>query len=209
MSIKDNNHIAKSFFTPEEVLELKKIIYSYYNSRPKAPVDLDKIKTDGYPKDTVMIQDWSGRSSFRITDMLPSNIIKKLEDYVEGYGAELDWYSFTFVRYSNEFGTPNLGPHLDEHDTNFTIDYQLESNTSWSVVVEGKEYDLSDNDAAVFSPSEQVHWRNPKRFADGEYVDMILFYFTVKSNSKKLTVEEKIKISSQYQSSYFKKVEEL
>ena len=206
MSIKDNNHFCENFFTKEDVDFLKKTIYDYYNSTPKVLVDLEDIKQNGYPQNKIMIQPWSGRSSFDLTPFISGNILNKLKDYVSSYKNEIDWYSFLFVRYSNEFGMPLLSPHCDDHDTNFTIDYQLDSNTNWAITIEDKDYMLVNNSAAIFSPSEQVHWRNHKKFLDGEYVDMLLFYFTTKTDSKKLTFNEKREIEKKYKEKYFNNI---
>lgn len=202
MSIRNNNHLVKDLFSKEQLYDLKDKIYTYYDKTPKVRVDLEEIKSKGYPKDGIMIQDWSGRSTFDATPFLSKDIKKTLEDYVLSYGNDIVWSTCLFVRYSKDFGVPFLGPHLDDHDTNFTIDYQLDSNTNWDIVVEGKTYSLENNHAVVFSPSEQIHWRPPKRFNDTEYVDMLLCYFTTTANSLKLTTEEKRSIAKKYNLEY-------
>lgn len=202
MSIKNNNHIVKDFFSAEELNSLKFPIYEYYKNTKKVEVDLEEIKTLGYPEDVIMVQPWSGRAAFNATALLPKDVVKVLEDYVLKHDNNINSLSCMFVRYANEFGTPSLGPHLDDHDTNFTIDYQLESNLDWDINVDGDSYYLQDNSAMVFSPSEQVHWRTPKLFEPEQYLDMLLFYFETDAESIKRTSEEKRQIEETYREAY-------
>jgi hypothetical protein len=90
---------------------------------------------------------------------------------LETYGAAL------CVVYSSEYGQPNLPPHFDGDDTEFVVDFQLESNTQWDVGVDLKTYSLEDNSAIIFNPNEHIHWRPHKEFGDGEYVKMMFFRF--------------------------------
>jgi hypothetical protein len=76
---------------------------------------------------------------------------------------------------------PALFPHHDEtfKEPRFTFDYQLNGNTDWAIIVEpDKELILKNNQAATFSGTHQIHWREPKEFSDDEYIEMIFFHFT-------------------------------
>jgi hypothetical protein len=88
-----------------------------------------------------------------------------------------DWYlnEFQFARYSNEYGyQPKLYPHYDDAFKchKLTLDIQIESNTVWPIVVEGKSFTLEDNQGLIFSGTDQIHWREDKVLEDGEFLDM-------------------------------------
>ncbi len=198
------SHQLKSFFSPEEVAELKEAIYGFFNSNEPTIVPLETIAKEGRPTDKVLRQEWSGRALFVATDKIPQSISDKISKYArEHYGEDLKPDGFAFTRYSNEFGVPRLAPHYDTGHSTFTIDYQLESNTTWNLVVEDKEYSLEDNDALVFKPSYEVHWRKPMIMNDGEYVDMIFFHFhDGKQDDYGMTKEIKKQTESAYQEKY-------
>ena len=76
---------------------------------------------------------------------------------------------------------PSLFPHYDEtfKEPRFTFDYQLQSNVEWPLVVApDNRFVLKDNQAVTFSGTNQIHWREPKHFADNEFVEMVFFHFT-------------------------------
>ena len=106
---------------------------------------------------------------------LPSQINKKIIDYSESISGEsdLEIAEYQFARYKNTFDEdsqtmfrPNLTPHCDLtfKEPRFTFDYQLGGNTTWDLVVEGKEFTLANNSALTFSGTHQVHWRKHKTF---------------------------------------------
>ena len=76
---------------------------------------------------------------------------------------------------------PALFPHHDEtfKEPRFTFDYQLNGNVEWPIVVEpDKKLTLKNNQAATFSGTHQIHWREPQHFTDDQYVEMVFFHFT-------------------------------
>lgn len=93
------------------------------------------------------------------------------------YGKKLNLYAAAFGQYSKEFGIPKLPPHIDEVPSQFTIDYQLDSNLSWPIVIEGQEYILKNNSILTFEGEKVLHWRPKKEFKDGQYIDLIWFQF--------------------------------
>lgn len=102
---------------------------------------------------------------------------------------------------------PALFPHHDEtfKEPRFTFDYQINGNTEWAIVVEpDKELILKNNQAATFSGTHQIHWREPKEFSDDEYIEMIFFHFTdpnittVDSDTKSQITAKAKKYSSEF-----------
>lgn len=86
------------------------------------------------------------------------------------------------VIYSAEYGDPRLPPHFDGDFTDFIIDYQLDSSTTWPLGADLSVYPLKDNSAVGFNPNKTIHWRPEKQFQPGEYVTMIFFRFVNSEN---------------------------
>lgn len=119
---------------------------------------------------------WSNESS--IIDMALLEMISLVTD------QELKTSSITYVEYNKKYGTPALPPHYDGDSSEFIINFQIESNTSWQLGIGTKLYDMEDNSALIFDGNEHVHWRPHKNFKDGEYVRMIFFRFMDENNVK-------------------------
>lgn len=115
---------------------------------------------------------------------LSPGIASKIIDYCEQLSGVngLEIAEYQFARYENtKDDEATLKPKLTIHSDNFkeprfTFDYQIGGNTTWPLVVDGKAFELQNNEALSFSGTHQVHWRSPKVFEEGEYVDMVFFH---------------------------------
>lgn len=140
-----------------------------------------------------------GRSFYHLEDF-PIELENKLTSYVKQQtGKNVKLTGRAFSTYSNEYGEPNLPPHLDRNDTSYILDYQYEANTVWPVTVEKKEYILNNNDGLLLAGKTHVHWRPKKKFLDGEFVSMIFFHF-LNIDEKKVNeefTEEEMKIHNE------------
>ena len=130
-------------------------------------------------------------SDFKIDGQLgrvssPSNILssfdKKIIDKFTKIVNDIDntsvvLNSIVAAKYSPLHGEPNLPPHFDGDGTDLIVNFQIEANTVWDVGLDTQVYKLEDNSAIVFHPNKNVHWRTHKRFADGEYVNMLFIRF--------------------------------
>lgn len=126
---------------------------------------------------------------------LPQNILDKFSRHAEEVAKEpLDLVAYQFARYENMKDKDNdivpvLFPHTDEvfGEPRFTFDYQINSNTSWDIIVDNWEtingYMLNDNSAVTFSGTHQVHWRPKKKFLDDEFIEMIFLHYRPKNFS--------------------------
>ena len=96
------------------------------------------------------------------------------------------------ARYANGYiNPPNLYPHIDGFEApRFTFDIQLKSTRNWPIFVEGKEFVLRDNEAIIFSGTNQMHWRTKTTFKDDDIVDMLFCHFSEDSDSPTLNTEE-------------------
>jgi hypothetical protein len=112
--------------------------------------------------------------------ILPQNIQDRLTNLVNSH-LGVNYLSIKLnpisVEYRTEYGSPHLPPHFDRDDTDYILDYQLESNTQWPLGVDRNVYPLEDNSAVGFNPNGNIHWRPLKTFQPGEYVRMIFFRF--------------------------------
>ena len=148
---------------------------------------------------------------------LPLDIANKIINYCEEISGEsdLEISEYQFARYRNvtdpESGQrllPNLTPHWDSSfiEPRFTFDYQIGGNTSWTLVVESKDFTLKNNSALTFSGTHQIHWREKKVFSDSDYIDMVFFHLRKKnSQSYNTDLPKEMQEKEKY---YFKKYEE-
>lgn len=139
---------------------------------------------------------------------LPQNIVDKFTEYARSISKNknvvLTEYCHAIYRNTEKDGKkyrPSLFPHYDEtfKEPRFTFDYQLDGNVVWDILVEHRPLSLKNNQAATFSGTHQIHWRDPKEFADDEYVEMIFCHFTdptlpQKDESVKKFVDAKAKL---------------
>jgi hypothetical protein len=117
------------------------------------------------------------------TNLLPQEVVTILTKKAsELYGKDLKLYAAAFGQYSKEFGHPRLPPHIDEVPSQFTIDYQLDGNTNWPIVIEGNEYWLKNNSILTFEGENVLHWRPKKEFEDNSFLDLIWFQFIDKDH---------------------------
>lgn len=124
---------------------------------------------------------------------LPNEIFQHMQNLgKEIFQQNVILDAMSFARYSNQYGNnPNLTPHYDNAflESKVTIDVQLRSNIEWPIVVRGKSFILSDNDALTFSGTHQVHWREHKKFNNEDFIEMLFCHFSLE-NKPQITIEE-------------------
>jgi hypothetical protein len=159
MEFKGVNLVVKQLLTEDEIKSIYKEVENSYNN---------------------FIMERLGQQVFDFR--MPESVMEKILEVCKKLSGQedliLEAYQFAryekFVRPDGVTSIPKLAPHHDTFDQpRFTFDYQLGSNISWSIFVEGEEIVLSDNDAVTFSGTHQVHWRPVREWIEGEYIDMI------------------------------------
>ena len=153
-----NNVVIKNFFNYEELLEINNFIQ----------ININNIKLDD-PE--------LGRVRLNLGNNLSKNIIDKLNNYAKQHNNNFIFSGCYYVEYNKKYGTPTLYIHTDTTSHTFTLDYQLDANVKWDIVVDGKNYSLQNNDALTINVVDQAHWRPKQIFKDNEYVKMIFFHF--------------------------------
>ncbi len=155
--------VLKNFLLESEVAELKEAIRL--------------VREHKQPEHEVLeFKHWS-RINHGIH--IPDSVFKKFQEAAWQYGdPSLQFTHQTSFIYKPELGgTTQCPPHTDGHQTQFSMDYQVEANVEWPLWVEGEKYVLQDNDVLIMSGRSQVHWREEKHLQEGEYCDMFILHF--------------------------------
>lgn len=130
-----------------------------------------------------------GQSTFFINyDLVKYDIEKIIQKY---FDKTIEIKELAFAKYHHDSGfVPKLFPHFDHFDEHrITFDLQIKSNIKWPLVIEGKNFVLNDNEALIFSGTDQIHWRSNFVFGKNDFVDM-LFVHLVEKDSVVLISEE-------------------
>lgn len=159
MDFNQKNKIVKNVLNENEVLQLKEIIK---NS--------EKFEQTSWCRDIINIE-------------IPETILQKFKNIAHEYGhKDLELSYQVYVKYKKiKNNNPQCPPHVDNSDTQFSIDYQLDSNIAWPLVVEENDHLLSNNDLLIMSAKSQVHWRPEKIFNENDYCEMIILHFVLNS----------------------------
>jgi hypothetical protein len=158
------NKVIKNIFTEDQVLAIKDSI----SKSKKGFVNPNRAQ------------------AYTISWELPDDVRKKIENLAfDTTGEEWLIADFAFCRYQNKTidgkeWKPELKMHRDENfqSQRLCLDYQLESNTSWDMIVVDSLFPMEDNSALLFSSTDQFHGRPKKKFLDGEFIDLIFFHLS-------------------------------
>lgn len=165
----DNNQVnvqIKNMFNQEQIDAL---LLEIHNNRtdPNTPEEYRPFEEEGLGR--VMIP-------FRTPKIVEDRVMEIAAQY--GH-PDLKFTHITSFEYNAKFGQSKLPVHTDKNASQFTIDYQLRSNFDWSNYVLGKKFTLKDNDALIFSGSNQLHWRQKRKLVEGEYKHMITWHMAM------------------------------
>jgi hypothetical protein len=170
--------IIKNFFTKEEVEVLLAIVKYQKNAK-----DLDEFFAPLVLPSMARMQ---------IEVMYPEHIRNKLEAFAtEMVGEEVRMFHNSYLDYSLEHN-PDVNPKLpvhydsDNYFTKLTMDYQLDANIDWPIVIEGESFNLKYGDLLVFWGAGQVHWREPVKFKDGDRTEVLTMHFSAPKDFNKL-----------------------
>lgn len=153
-------------------------------------------------KDNLIIEEALGRLRYQIPfHELRDDILQTFNDIAYKLNPKLKLNSTTFAWYAKEYGKPKLPPHMDKHDSNFTMFYQVSSNIDWPLFVQQESETLKNNEALLLNTKNTIHWRYPRVFSDGEYTQMIFFHFEDGSKSM-LTVQDRYDICEPWKKIY-------
>ena len=173
----EDNIIIKDIFNKEDYIK----IYDHINSA----------------KDNQILEHPQMGYKIYQNDM-PPDIAKKVLKTIQPYfDFKLKLKEVAAARYcSNYISAPALTPHFDGYGSDFndpirvTFDVQLKSTFNWKIVVEEKSFTLNDNEALIFSGTNQVHWREKINFKKDDFVDMLFCHFVQDCENPKFNSED-------------------
>jgi len=148
--------VAEDVLLPDHIENIYKIV----NSTPESKTEL---------KEWAGHKAWHVRLGKEFEDRVTEVAKKYLGDVVV---LNLD---YSFARYTPEYGFEcKLFPHYDTRPSQrLTFDIQLSADEDWAVVVENVPYSLKNNQALIFSGTQQIHWREKKKIKKDSKIDMI------------------------------------
>jgi hypothetical protein len=171
-------HIVKNFFTEEEVEVLLAIVKYQKNAK-----DLDAFHSP------IVLAELS---RMQIEVMYPLTIRRKLEMFASNLvGEEVFMSHNSYLSYNKEHNStsnPKLPVHYDSDNyfSKLTIDYQLNANIDWPIVIENESFNLQYGDLLVFWGAGQVHWREPVLFKEGDNTEVLTMHFSTMEDYNKL-----------------------
>jgi hypothetical protein len=183
--------IYKDFFTQEELSRINECINKQKQLTPGS----------GFYAPTVQ----PSLSRVHIEIIYPEDILKKMEDFASelcGEDVVLTHNSYYHYnkKYNPEMETPVLKPHrdFDNYYSKLTLDYQLEKNVDWDILIEDERYSLEFGDMLAFWGAGLVHWRENKLLDENESTSVLTLHFSNKEDHQKLnnfarTTEEREK----------------
>jgi hypothetical protein len=131
-------------------------------------------------------------SDFKMPEKIEQKIISHVEKItgLSGFEMEYQFSRYELLDINGKTEVPSLRPHFDRFsEPRFTFDYQLDSNVSWPIYVEGTEFVLNNNEALTFSGTHQVHWRPSRDFVPGEFIEMIFCHLYLKDSKDTVGLE--------------------
>ena len=170
--------IIKDFFTKDEIEQLHE------------SVELAK-KYDGdndFYKPLILKK----MSRLQIEIVYPQNIIDKLESFAKKItGEDVSLTHNSYLDYDGKYSpgnNPSLPPHFDSDNyySKMTMDFQLDKNIDWAIVIEGKKFYLEVEDLLFFWGAGQIHWRENIILNENEKTEVLTFHFSLKEDHQSL-----------------------
>jgi hypothetical protein len=205
--------VIKDFFSKEELVDLKNKMDSIFASREKRNIEDMSWDTIYTNYSGVQIDKFCGRAQLSLSSedniLIPEPVKQKLLAQAKEIDPDAEFRYFSIVKYSNEYGIPQLAPHCDhpEKET-FLFDIQIDGNIDWPIMVEGEGYTLANNSILVMDVQNQSHWRKPTVFNEDSFVYMLFVMF--KNDNMELPVlDNQVKKSETYSYLYNREFEKL
>ena len=65
--------------------------------------------------------------------------------------------------------------HTDRPQCEYTIDVCISQREPWTIYVDGRPFDMQENDAVIYSGTQSPHYRN--RIQEGNHCFLVFFHF--------------------------------
>jgi hypothetical protein len=206
MTVKDiKATIVKDILSNSDYEKLKSIPESLINKNIKD----GKEKYDGFS----LFQNGMYKLDLPELDVdrtIYNNLIEKLS---KTFNFELTGAFGFFARYSGESPiSPNLTPHFDTAGDGLptlTISIQLSGNIEWPIYINDDGFILNNNDAIVFSGTNNIHWRPNYNFLESDYLDIFVCHLFFNPKHEDYLPDNHFEIMTKQQDLYNKKYEKL
>jgi hypothetical protein len=205
--------IINDFFSNDELFDLKSKMDIIFNSREKKNIEDLSWETIYTSFSDVQIDKFCGRAQLSLSSddniLIPESVKEKLLAKAKEIDPLAEFRYFSIVKYSNEYGIPQLAPHCDhpEKET-FLFDIQVDGNIEWPLMVNGEGYTLRNNGILVVDVQNNPHWRKPMEFKDDSFLYMLFVMF--KNDTLELAnLEDQVKKSESYSYLYNREFENL
>jgi hypothetical protein len=178
-------HIIKGFLSDDEVKEIKELI-DHGRSLPPggfySPLVLPELARE------------------QIELKVSGKLLKKIEDFASDFvGEDVKMTHNSYLSYNKKHNTkdsvsPKLPPHFDSDNyfTKLTIDYQLDANVSWPIVIdthgELHRFDMEYGDLLLFWGAGSIHWRDPIILKEGDNCEVWTAHFAVQKDFDELNI---------------------
>jgi hypothetical protein len=176
-----NNIYVENVLSDKSIQEIKDTVDHYFNSLEVTEEEFDKNIT--YP-----VKIWR-KSMGRVTIQnvpLSDECLNEFKKILIDNNWDDYYYAgnTTYIEYSNKYGIPKLVPHKDGDGFEaIVVDYCIETNIVWPVVVEDKSFVLKKNSAVLFDGVNQYHSRPFIKMSDLDFEKVLLVKFTKKEKN--------------------------
>lgn len=171
-----NNSVHENVLSDELKDLLQKTIDSELSRRRAEVIPLDEHHYSGELDTDEIIRLEPGRIQLELFPV-PRDIIKEFSRIIKKENGQHSIVGAVYCEYDTKYGKMSLPIHKDKNKDNLCFDYQISSNVSWPLVIDGKEYGLIDNSALMMRPKVQDHGRVEQNFEDGSFVKMLFTFW--------------------------------
>jgi hypothetical protein len=175
-----------SDYAPKNIIQTK-VYKDFFNSEDLQIIhnSIDRSKQMEHGSDFYAPVIQKGLSRVHIELQYPDELLKRIENFAsELCGEPVVLTHNSYYHYSKKYNpsmeTPILQPHrdFDNYYSKLTLDYQLEKNINWDIIIEGDRYNLEVGDMLAFWGAGLVHWRENIVLEDEDYTTVLTFHFS-------------------------------
>lgn len=177
----------ENLFNEDQIERLRSIIEE--NRKLESFIIGDRVE-DGYLRQSEFKSRYQPKIPRNMSRMLIEfDMPKDCEDLLDNiakplHKKEIALCHWNYIDYNKKYGygdnSPALPPHLDADENLVTINYCLDSNIEWDLYVGNwndtsnfTKYSLKPGQTLIFSAVNQIHWRPKRKFADGDFCEII------------------------------------
>ena len=174
-----NTKVYKNFFNEDELKLINESINTQKQLEPESDFHAPVLQMS--------------LSRVHIEVKYPIEILKKLEAFASELCGEKvilthnSYYHYN-KKYNPELETPILRPHrdFDNYYSKLTLDYQLDKNVDWDIIIEDQRYSLDVGDMLAFWGAGLVHWRENIVLGEDQSTTVLTLHFSNEDDHRRL-----------------------